>query len=86
VPDKAKKEALAKPSSYRPSAFYWRQDIRAARDLKTVKGYALALVEELEAHKQAIRDLGLMPPKTRLAPSEAKAKPHLVGDSQPEQP
>ena len=65
-------------ASYRPSAWYWRKDIREARTKAEVQAMALALVDELEAHKAAIRELGFIPPKTRLSPSEAAAKPHLV--------
>lgn len=69
---------IPRPASYRPSAWYWRKDIREAKTKAEVQAMALALVEELETHKAAIRALGFIPPKTRLSPSEAAAKPHLV--------
>jgi hypothetical protein len=115
VPDKAKKEA-----SYRPSAFYWRADIRAARSRAALTGFlrdlteeiathdtalaalgivpdpiaaapgakaavdalrsaALGLVSALEQRKADLRARGCIPPKSRLSPSEKKAKPHLLG-------
>lgn len=118
MPDKAKKEA-----SYRPSAYYWRRDIRAVENVRALAGYirdlgeeiathdaalvrlgvmpkvdreltetnpttratragmqreALRLVLALEDRKAEIRALGKIPPKSRLSPSEAKEKPHLL--------
>lgn len=80
MPDKEKSEP-APVAFYRPSAWYWRRDIAAAEradDVAALATYCRALVSDLEAHKAALRDAGLIPPKTRLSPSEAAAKPHLV--------
>jgi hypothetical protein len=84
VPDTDKNEPAsgATPVAfYRPSAWYWRRDIAAAErrdDAAALATYCRALVTDLEAHKAALREVGLIPPKTRLSPSEAAAKPHLV--------
>lgn len=62
------------PASYRPSAFYWRKKIRAARTVGELKEVGLALVAELEDHKACIRELGYIPPKDRVTEEEALAK------------
>jgi hypothetical protein len=111
-------------ASYRPSAYYWRKDIRAEREAGRLVGFIRDLGEELAAHNAAlvrlgtlpqddgeiteaslttkgtraalqraalrlvlaleqrkaqIRELGCIPPKSRMAPSEQGAKPHLLG-------
>jgi len=67
-----------KPASYRPSAFYWRKQIRAAESLDELREIGLALVSELEEHKACIRELGYIPPKNRVTDEEADAKTPAV--------
>ena len=66
-----------KAASYKPSAFYWRKEVRAAKDLEELRKLALCLVSELELHKEAIREQGLMPPKNHVCVSELSQKPSL---------
>lgn len=67
-----------KEASYKPSAYYWRKTIRAATTKKQLREIALSLVEELEEHKAAFRENGLIPPKKRVCSGEAQAKPSIA--------
>ncbi len=65
-------------ASYKPSAHYWRKEIREANTQAKLRRIALALVSELEEHKAEFRRNGLMPPKSRACASELQAKPALA--------
>lgn len=65
-------------ASYKPSAYYWRKTIRAATTKKQLCEIAMALVEELEDHKAALRENGIIPPKRRVCSAEADAKPSIA--------
>lgn len=54
--------------SYCPAAFYYRQEIEAARTKKELHGIARKLVLELERHKEWIREQGLIPPRWLVTP------------------
>ena len=70
-------------ASYKPSAYYWRNTIRAATSKKQLREIAMALVEELEEHKAEFRRHGIVPPKKRVCASEASAKPRIAPLVQP---
>jgi hypothetical protein len=65
--------------SFRPTGFYWRQAIRTCSP-EALQKIALALVTELEVHKEYIRELGHIPPKMLVHPSEAAEKGWSFGD------
>jgi hypothetical protein len=67
-----------KAASYKPSAFYWRKEIRAAKDMEALRKLALCLVSELEIHKAEYRKHGIIPPKTHACVSELAVKPSLA--------
>jgi hypothetical protein len=67
-------QALGKPAAEEARGAAALKGTRA--DLQTL---ALRLVTTLERLKAEIRAAGEIPPKSRLSPSEAKAKPHLLG-------
>lgn len=58
----------------RPSAFFWRKALRKARTKAEIYRVAMEMVLDLEAHKEAIRKHGLIPPKRRWAPGERETK------------
>ena len=62
----------------RPSAFYWRKAIREARTKRELNKIAMQMVLDLEAHKEAIRMHGLVPPKRVWAPGEKQAKAQVI--------
>ena len=64
--------------SYKPQAYYWRQEIRRSKSVAELRTIALHLVEELEAHKAEFRRNGLIPPKSCVTSSELLAKPQLA--------
>lgn len=61
-------------SSFKPSAFYYRQALREADSLEEILTLSLELVCELERHKEWIRAHGLVPPKWMVTRSECEAK------------
>jgi hypothetical protein len=71
------KEKVEGVASYRPSAWYWRKEIREANDIEELRLLALCLVSELEIHKAEFRKLGIIPPKAHACVSEIREKPGL---------
>ncbi len=74
------KEKVEGVASYRPSAYYWRKEIRAASDIESLRKLALCLVSELEIHKAEFRKLGIIPPKHHACVSEIQQKPRLLAE------
>lgn len=66
---------LNDPASCKPSAYYYRRELRAARTKAALLEVALHLVCELEQHKAWSRTHGLIPPRWFVTPSERRAKP-----------
>lgn len=63
------------PCHYRPSAFYWRRQIRNARTLEGVQTLGLAVVTELEQLKAWVREeCGKIPPRFLATNEEARDK------------
>jgi hypothetical protein len=62
------------PAPYKPSAFYFRQELRCTRTRKEAVGIGMHLVAELELLKQWVRDQGLQPPKWNVMRSERLEK------------
>lgn len=60
--------------SYRPSAFYFRSGLRAAKTKAQAVEIGLKAVAELEQLKAWVRERGMIPPKTHVMPEESKAK------------
>lgn len=71
VGDSRRMESLP---SYQPSAYYYRQAIRAAKSKAELAQLAFDLVIEIERHKEWIRALGHVPPKFYITPAERAAK------------
>ena len=69
--------------SYKPSAFYFRSAIRAARSIQEVKAHALHAVRELEALKEWVREQGMIPPRRFILDTEARDKGLLADDQAP---
>jgi hypothetical protein len=61
-------------TKYQPTAFYYREALRAAKTRAAALEVGLELVLELERHKAWIRDQGLIPPKWLITPNERAAK------------
>jgi len=81
------------PIPYRPSAYFFRREIRAARSKKKAVDLGLTLVSELEELKAWVRAHGLIPPRFYLTRSERRAKADLLegpyaskGESSPRDP
>ena len=70
-PDTARME---KPLSYKPSAYYYHRELRAARSKEAAVRIGLQLVIEIEKHKRWIRERGMVPPKWLIMPSERAEK------------
>jgi len=66
------------PIPYRPSAYYFRQELRSARTKKEAIIVGLMLVSELEELKAWVREHGLIPPRFNVTPSERLAKADLL--------
>lgn len=60
--------------SYKPSAFYFRRALRTATTKERAIQIGLAVCTELEALKAWVRDQGMIPPKWRVDPDEARDK------------
>lgn len=71
------------PLSYRPSAHYYRREIRALHTKAEVLDFALLLVLEIERHKAWIRAKGLIPPKWLVTPGERGEKLRHPGEVVP---
>lgn len=65
---------MAKALSYKPSAFYYRHELRKARTKAEAVKIGLQLVIEIEKHKRWIRGRGMVPPKWLIMPSERDEK------------
>lgn len=65
---------MAKALSYKPSAFYYRHELRKARTKAEAVRIGMALVSEIEKHKHWIRERGMVPPKWLVMPSERAEK------------
>ena len=61
-------------TNFKPSAFFFRQALRRAKDLPDAVAIGMTLVLELEAHKEFIRSLGHVPPKRFLTVAEVSEK------------
>jgi hypothetical protein len=61
---------MEKPSAYKPSAFYFRTELRAARTKREAVQIGLHVIAELERLKAWVRDQDMIPPKWNLMPSE----------------
>lgn len=72
------KQKVEGVASYRPSAWYWRKEIREANEIEELRKLALCLVSELEIHKAEYRKHGIVPPKTHACVSELSEKPSLA--------
>lgn len=48
--------------SYRPCGWYYRQAIRRAQTTHDLRNLALILLDELEDHRTAFREMGVWPP------------------------
>lgn len=62
------------PSSYKPSAFYFRKALRENGDPEELREIGFHLVTELEQLKQWVRDRGLVPPKWNVMQTEIDEK------------
>lgn len=58
--------------SYRPCGWYYRQAIRKAETKKELQNLAMILLDELEDHRKAFREMGVWPP-VKHDPVEATA-------------
>lgn len=65
---------MAKALSYKPSAFYYRHELRKTRTKAEAVRIGMALVSEVEKHKQWIRERGMVPPKWLIMPTERAEK------------
>ncbi len=61
-------------TDYKPSVFYYRRAIRAAKTKAQAQAEGLAVCTELERLKEWVRDQGLMPPKWLVTVEEAEEK------------
>lgn len=64
----------ADPCALKPSAFYFRRDIRATDNPEILRSIAIAIVAEHERLRAWCQEQGLHPPKWMVAPSEAQEK------------
>lgn len=60
--------------SYKPSAYYFRREIRRARSLQRAQAVGLAAVDELERLKAWVREHDMIPPKWRVLVEEVSDK------------
>jgi hypothetical protein len=60
--------------SYKPSAYYYRRELREAHTVKRAQAVGLAAVDDLERLKAWVREQGLIPPKWRVLREEARDK------------
>jgi len=60
--------------SYKPSAYYYREALRTAPTKKVAIEFGQLLIEEIERHKQWIREHGLVPPKWLIMQTERNQK------------
>lgn len=66
---------LEPPCHYRPSAFYFRRQIRRARSIEEAQALGLAVVSELEQLKAWVRTTcGKIPPRFLTTVEEAREK------------
>lgn len=65
---------MDKAVNYKPSAYYWRKQIRETDDVSGLKELALLLCGELEMTKAWIRERGMIPPKSAVTVDEANEK------------
>lgn len=61
-------------TSYRPSCYYFRREIRNARTKLRSQCVGLAAVDELERLKEWIRAQGMIPPKWKVLREELRDK------------
>lgn len=61
-------------ASYRPSAYYFRAALRAAKTTEQAREVGLQAVKELEALKEWVRSQGLIPPRRFIMDTEAREK------------
>jgi len=66
------------PIPYRPSAYYFRQELRHAPTKKDAIALGLTVVSELEQLKAWVREHGLIPPRFNVTQSERLAKADLL--------
>lgn len=62
------------PLSYKPSAYYYRQALRTVATKAEAVEIGLRLVEEIERHKDFIRERGGIPPKWFIMRAELEEK------------
>ena len=62
------------PLSYKPSAYYYRQALRSVTSKTEAVEIGLRLVEEIERHKDFIRERGAIPPKWFIMQAEQDEK------------
>jgi hypothetical protein len=62
------------PTSYQPSAYFFRKSLREAATKEEAVEVGMVVILELETLKEWVRAQGLRPPKTHIHPSEAEAK------------
>ena len=60
--------------TYKPSAFYFRSELRGAKTRAEAVEIGLRAVLELEQLKAWVREQGLRPPKLHIPASEAEDK------------
>lgn len=65
---------MKKPLSYKPSAFYYRQELRQTDNPEDLRKIGMHLCAELEQLKAWVRSRGDVPPKWNLMQSEIEAK------------
>lgn len=70
----------AKIFTYKPSAYYFRREIRKARRLQRAQAIGLAAVDELERLKAWVREQGMIPPKWRVLVEEIAEKGTVADD------
>lgn len=63
-----------KPTSYRPSAYYFRRELRNSKTKAQAVAVGLHVVRELEYLKEWIRDQGLVPPRRFITKAEISDK------------
>lgn len=60
--------------TYKPSAYYFRRELRRARTKLRAQQVGLAAVDELERLKAWVREQGMIPPKWRVLHEELRDK------------
>lgn len=60
--------------SYKPSAYYFRSGLRAAKTKAQAVEIGLKAVTELEQLKAWVREHGMIPPKNHILEAESRAK------------